>query len=174
MDAFRRFDVAYMRLLNRIPTGNAARDSPAVQAMRYIQAVMKNRPDVGRLITQHLRSGGVDENNPSAVRDALTQFLEDTASIARLCSGPHAALAVQPADPAPRALAPSPATPDLVARVEALQLQVDRLLASPPHPERSLAARPPNDAHALDKIHTTLATLASAPALPHTQAPSPA
>ena len=113
--AFKRWDEDYVRLHDRIPAGNASRDTDAMRAMRYIQVVTGNRPNVGMNITNHLRSAHADQNDPAVVRAQLVIFLDDAASIARLCA------------PA----APPPAHPGM----QALTSQVEALAAA-------LAARP--------------------------------
>ena len=45
--AFLAFTSAYARLLMCIPDANAARDTPATSAMRFVKAVVRDRPDVG-------------------------------------------------------------------------------------------------------------------------------
>ena len=85
--SFREFGVIYHRLLARIPDANPSRDAPAVQAMRYIQAVTRNRPPVGQALINHFACHGVDRNDPAAVRDAIAVFLEDQATVQRLCHG---------------------------------------------------------------------------------------
>ena len=75
--SFRDFTVHYHRILRRIPAANANKDSPPVQAMRYVKAVIKNREDMGRAIMNHFASHGTDHNNPSAVYESLCTFLDD-------------------------------------------------------------------------------------------------
>ena len=82
--AFLAFTSAYARLLMCIPDANAARDTPATSAMRFIKAVVKNRTDVGQAVMTHLRAAGVDQNNPDAVKNALTVYLADAAHMKRL------------------------------------------------------------------------------------------
>ena len=43
VESFREFGVIYHRLLARIPSTNPSRDPPAMQADRYVQAVMRGR-----------------------------------------------------------------------------------------------------------------------------------
>ena len=104
--SFREIGVIYHRLLSRIPDDNPSRDSPAMQAMRYVQAVIKNRTHVGQSLMHHFASHGVDQNDPNAVRESIAAFLEDQASIRRLCA-PHAQRDAPPPPPLP------PTLPDL-------------------------------------------------------------
>ena len=103
IEGFREFGVIYHRLLARIPAGNPSRDPPAMQAMRYIQATIKNRPAVGTTLMHHFASHGVDQNDPAAVRDAIMDFLEEQAAVRRLCA---------PQQPAPSTTT-TPTLPDL-------------------------------------------------------------
>ena len=91
VEGFREFGVIYHRLLSRIPAGNPSRDPPAMQAMRYIQATIKNRPAVGTTLMHHFASHHVNENDPAAVRDAIMDFLEEQAAVRRLCVPPQPA-----------------------------------------------------------------------------------
>jgi hypothetical protein len=52
--------------------------------MKYIKVVIHNRPSIAQSVATHLRAGNVDQNDPTAVRDALISFLDDTAAMARL------------------------------------------------------------------------------------------
>ena len=110
VEGFREFGVIYHRLLSRIPTGNPSRDPPAMQAMRYIQATIKHRPEVGTTLMHHFASHHVNQNDPAAVRDAIMDFLEEQAAVRRLCVPP------QPAAPP----ATTPTLPDLNHILKAL------------------------------------------------------
>ena len=65
--AFREWGVIYHRILARIPDSNPSKDTPAMQAMRYIQAVIRNRPTMGQSIMNHFSSHHVNQNDPIAV-----------------------------------------------------------------------------------------------------------
>ena len=84
--SFRQYSVLYHRILSRIPDANPNKDTRAVQAMRYIKATMHNREDVGRALYNHFGSHAVDTNDPDAVQRSICNFLEDQATVTRLCS----------------------------------------------------------------------------------------
>ena len=85
VEAFREFGVIYHRLLDRIPAANPSRDSPSLQAMRYMQATIKTRHQTGMQLMHHFAAHGVDQNSPAAVRDSIIDFLEENAAVRRLC-----------------------------------------------------------------------------------------
>ena len=122
--SFREFGVIYHRLLDRIPAGNPSRDPPPVQAMRYIQAAIKSRPQVGTTLMHHFASHGVDQSNPAAVRDAIMDFLEEQAAVRRLCSPQQPTQQVVPTGAhVPNNGAPTFTLPDLNNIVKALVSQ---------------------------------------------------
>ena len=92
-DAFTAYLVCYDRLLRRIPAINAARDTPATSAMRFVQAVVHGRPEVAQAIATNLRAGGVDQNDPTAVATSLKTYLRDVSHMRRLCQTSQAAAA---------------------------------------------------------------------------------
>ena len=106
VEGFREYGVIYHRLLARIPAMNPSRDSPSMQAMRYIQATIKSRHQVGITLMHHFASHGVDQNDPAQVRESIIAYLEENAAVQRLCQVP---IQVQPAS------APLPTLPDLNA-----------------------------------------------------------
>ena len=150
---FKRWEAAYHRLHDRIPTGNASRDTDAMRAMRYLQAVVRNRPAFGRDVTTHMRAASVDQNDPAAVRASIIVFLEDTASVARLCVPsrvPAASIAPTP-----------PAAP--VDSIRALTEKVDHLQATL-HSLMSISAPAANiNAVSLASVSKALAELGGTP-----------
>ena len=84
--SFRQYSVLYHRILSRIPDANPNKDTRAVQAMRYIKATMHNREDIGRALYNHFGSHAIDTNDPDAVQRSICNFLEDQATVTRLCA----------------------------------------------------------------------------------------
>ena len=129
--SFRELGFIYHRLLSRIPESNAARDSPAIQAMRYTQAVIKGRTDIGQQIMHHYTSRSVDQNDPNAVRDAICEYLDEQANIRRLCSPD-------------RGQDPSPPTPPLtLPDMNLLKAFINQSLLNQARDPRKHAARKP-------------------------------
>ena len=83
--SFNEVGVLYHRLLNRIPDGNASKDSPAMQATRYMTAVINSRPDIGQSLMHHFSSRSINQDDPGAVRESIYEFLEEQASVQRMC-----------------------------------------------------------------------------------------
>ena len=83
-EAFTAFTTNYYRLLQCIPEANGARDTDATTAMRYVQVVVHNRPDIGQAVMTHLRSGNVNQNDPTEVGESLLTYLNDTEHMRRL------------------------------------------------------------------------------------------
>ena len=121
--SFRDFTVHYHRILRRIPPANASKDTPAMQAMRYIKAVIKNREDMGRAIMNHFASHNTDHNDPDAVHGSLCVFLDDHATVRRLCSAN-----MQPVEPSL-----PPALPDinsLMRSMDNMQTEIKALYSA--------------------------------------------
>jgi hypothetical protein len=99
--AFKEFGVLYHRHLARINADNPSRDSPAMQANRYIQAVVKARAHVGHALMQHFKSHHTNQNDPASVRESICAFLEEQAAVQRLCNpeGPPTPSTIPPAPP---------------------------------------------------------------------------
>ena len=125
-----------------------------MRAMRYLQAVVHNRPNLGRDITTHMRATSVDQNDPAAVRESIIIFLEDTASVARLCVPSHATVA-------PVASAHAPALVGSTASVRALTEKVDKLQAA--LSSLMTASASTTDANALSLVSQVLTELGGTP-----------
>ena len=121
--SFREFTVHYHRILRRIPPSNSAKDTPAIQAMRYVKAVMKNREEMGRAIMNHFASHNTDHNDPNSVQSSLCNFLEDHATVQRLCSAN-----LPPAKPA--SLPALPDINDILQNMNNMQTEIKALYSA--------------------------------------------
>ena len=54
--------------------------------MRCIKAVMKNREDMGQALMNHFAAHHIDQANPTEVQHAILAFLNDHATVKRLCN----------------------------------------------------------------------------------------
>eukprot|EP00966_Prymnesium_polylepis_P141326 3263829-Prymnesium_polylepis.2 len=54
--------------------------------MRYTQAVIRGRANVGQQLMHHYTSRGIDQNDPHAVRNSICEYLDEQANVRRICS----------------------------------------------------------------------------------------